>query len=159
MKITIVCVGKIKEKFYRDAIAEYEKRLGGYCRLEIMEVADEKIPDGASGAIEEQVKLREARRILGKLKDDDFVCTLEIAGKKLSSEGMAEWLEKLALNGNSHVVFVIGGSLGLHSSVLKRSDFALSFSDMTYPHQLMRVILMEQIYRCFRIVNHQPYHK
>lgn len=167
MKITIVCVGKIKEKFYRDAMAEYEKRLGRYCKLEIVEVADEKTPDGASPALEEQIKEKEAGRIMDKIQDrihdktreDAFVCTLEIGGKRLSSEGLAQWLEKRTVSGTSHIIFVIGGSLGLHESVRKRSDMALSFSDMTFPHQLMRVILTEQIYRAFRIINGEPYHK
>lgn len=159
MKITIVCVGKLKEKFYRDAVDEYAKRLGKYCRLEILEVADEKTPDGASPAEEEKILQKEAVRILERLKEDAFVCTLEIAGKKLSSEGLAEWMGRLTLHGTSHITFVIGGSLGLHSSVRNRADFALSFSDMTFPHQLMRVILCEQIYRVFRIRNGEPYHK
>lgn len=159
MKITILCVGKIKERFYRDALAEYEKRLSRYCRLEIVEVADEKTPDNASPAQEEQIKEREAQRLLAKIREDSYVCTLEIAGEKLSSGDFAGWLERCAVNGRSQIVFVIGGSLGLHSSVLKRSDLGLSFSDMTFPHQLMRVILTEQIYRAYRIMAGQPYHK
>lgn len=155
----MVCVGKVKEKFYRDAIAEYEKRLSKYCRFEVIEVPDEKTPDKAGGAEAEQVKEKEAQRILSKIKEDAFVCTLEIAGRKFSSEGLAKWLEQAAVNGRSSIVFVIGGSLGLHKSVLKRSDQSLSFSDMTFPHQLMRVILSEQIYRAFRIINNEPYHK
>lgn len=159
MRITIVCVGKLKEKYYRDAVDEYAKRLGKYCRLEILEVADEKTPEGASPAEEEKLLQKEAGRILDRLKEDAFVCTLEIAGKKLSSEGLAEWIGQLTLRGTSHIAFVIGGSLGLHPSVRSRADFALSFSDMTFPHQLMRVILCEQIYRAFRIRNGEPYHK
>ena len=159
MRITIVCVGKIKEKFYRDAIDEYAKRLSKYCKFEIVEVADEKTPDKASVVEEEQIKEKEAQRILAKIKPDAFVCTLEIAGKELSSVELADWMEKCALTGKSQIVFVIGGSLGLHSSVLNRSDFALSFSRMTFPHQLMRVILSEQVYRAFRIINNEPYHK
>ena len=159
MKISIVCVGKIKEKFYRDAVVEYEKRLSKYCKFEIIEVADEKTPDKASATEEEQIKEKEAVRILSKIKDDAFVCTLEIAGKKHSSVSFAKWLEQLTINGKSHIVFVIGGSLGLHKSVMERSNQALSFSDMTFPHQLMRVILSEQIYRAFRIVSNEPYHK
>ena len=159
MKITVICVGKIKEKFYRDAIAEYEKRLTKYCKPDFVEVADEKTPDGAGEALEEQIKAREGARILEKMKPDAYVCTLEIGGKKMSSEGMADWMEKLCISGTSHITFVIGGSLGLHPSVSKRADLALSFSDMTFPHQLMRVILAEQIYRCFRIINREPYHK
>lgn len=159
MKITVVCVGKIKEGFYRDALAEYGKRLGKYCRLEIVEVSDEKTPDGAGPLLEEQIKEREGRRILEKLREDAFVCTLEIGGKKLSSEGFARWMENLTVGGTSHITFVIGGSLGLHESVSRRSDFSLSFSDMTFPHQLMRVILTEQVYRAFRIMHGEPYHK
>lgn len=159
MKITIVCVGKIKESFYRDAMAEYGKRLGKYCRMEIVEVSDEKTPDGAGALLEEQIKEKEGRRILEKLREDAFVCTLEIDGKKLSSEGLAQWMEKLAVGGTSHIMFVIGGSLGLHQSVSRRADLRLSFSDMTFPHQLMRVILTEQIYRAFRIIHGEPYHK
>ena len=159
MKITVVCVGRLKEKFYRDAVEEYAKRLGKYCKLEILEVADEKTPDGASALQEDKILEKEAARILDKLREDAYVCTLEIAGKKLSSEGLAEWMEQLTIRGISHIAFVIGGSLGLHSSVRNRADFSLSFSDMTFPHQLMRVVLCEQIYRAFRIMNGEPYHK
>ena len=159
MRITIVCVGKVKERFYRDAVEEYQKRLSRYCKLEIIEVADEKTPEGAGALMEEQIKEKEARRISEKLREDAFVCALEIGGKKLSSEGLADWMEKLAVNGTSHITFVIGGSLGLHESVISRADMSLSFSDMTFPHQLMRVILTEQIYRAFCIINGTPYHK
>ena len=159
MRITVVCVGKIKEKFYRDAVAEYEKRLSKYCRMEIVEVADEKTPEGAGTLQKEKILEKEAGRILEKIRDDALVCTLEISGKKLSSEGLAEWMQQLAVRGNSHIIFVIGGSLGLHGSVRARSDFPLSFSDMTFPHQLMRVILLEQLYRGYRIIHHEPYHK
>lgn len=159
MKITIVCVGKIKERFYRDALDEYAKRLSKYCKFEIIEVADEKTPDKASPVEEEQIKEKEAARILSKIKPDAYVCTLEIAGKQLSSTELADWIEKTTIGGKSQICFVIGGSLGLHSSVLARSDYALSFSKMTFPHQLMRVILSEQIYRAFRIINNEPYHK
>lgn len=159
MRITIVCVGKIKERFYREAVDEYIKRLGKYCKPEIIEVPDEKTPEGAGAALEEQIKWKEGKRILEKLREDAFICTLEIGGKKLSSEGFARWMEGLTIDGTSHIMFVIGGSLGLHGSVSRRSDFSLSFSDMTFPHQLMRVILTEQIYRAFRIINGEPYHK
>ena len=159
MKISIACVGKIKEKFYKDAISEYEKRLSRYCKLEFLEVADEKTPDGASEALEEQIKGKEARRLLEKIREDAFVCTLEIEGKRLTSEGFARWMEGLTVRGTSHIVFVIGGSLGLHESLRRRADMALSFSDMTFPHQLMRVILVEQVYRGFRIMHGEPYHK
>ena len=159
MKITIACVGRIKEKFYRDAVAEYEKRLSRYCKLEILEVADEKTPDGAGAALGEQIREKEGRRLLEKIREDAFVCSLEIEGKRLTSEGFAGWMEGLAVKGTSHIVFVIGGSLGLHESVRRRADMALSFSDMTFPHQLMRVILAEQVYRAFRIIQGAPYHK
>ncbi len=159
MRIILVCVGKIKEKFYRDAIAEFEKRLSKYCKFEIIEVSDEKTPDKASATEEEQIKEKEAARILSKIKDDAYVCTLEIAGKRFSSEGFANWIEQAGIRGTSSIYFVIGGSLGLHKSVLQRSNQSLSFSDMTFPHQLMRVILSEQIYRAFRIINKEPYHK
>ena len=152
-------MGKVKEQFYRDAVGEYQKRLSRYCKLEIIEVADEKTPEGAGALVEEKIKEKEARRISEKLREDAFVCALEIGGKKLSSEGMADWIEKLAVNGTSHIAFVIGGSLGLHESVINRADMSLSFSDMTFPHQLMRVILTEQIYRAFCIINGTPYHK
>lgn len=159
MKISIVCVGKIKESFYRQAIEEYAKRLSKYCKLEIIEVADEKTPDKASEALESQIKEKEADRILEKIKEDAYVFTLEIKGKAYTSEGFAEMIQKTTVQGKSHLVFVIGGSLGLHEKVLKRSNHAISFSDMTFPHQLMRVILTEQIYRAFRIINGEPYHK
>jgi len=159
MKITILAVGKIKEKFFRDAIAEYEKRLSRYCKLDIIEVADEKTPDSASEAEEEQIKLREAERILNKINSDAHVITLEILGKEIDSVSFSNMLQKLGVSGRSQIVFVIGGSLGLHESVSKRADTKVSFSPMTFPHQLMRVILCEQIYRGFRIINNEPYHK
>lgn len=159
MKITILCVGKIKEKFYRDAIEEYAKRLSRYCKLEIIEVMDEQTPDKASVALEDQIKAKEAERILAKIKEEALVCTLEIGGKKFDSEGFAAWMDKAVVDGRGSLCFVIGGSLGLHDSVTKRANFHLSFSDMTFPHQLMRVILCEQIYRAFRINNGEPYHK
>lgn len=159
MRITVICVGKLKEKFYREAVEEYAKRLQKYCKLELVEVADEKTPEGAGLLQEEKILEREAVRILEKIREDAFVCTLEIEGKKLSSEGLAEWIRRLTVGGHSHITFVIGGSLGLHRLVRDRADFALSFSDMTFPHQLMRVILFEQIYRSFRINNGEPYHK
>ncbi|MEZ3486317.1 MAG: 23S rRNA (pseudouridine(1915)-N(3))-methyltransferase RlmH [Lachnospiraceae bacterium] len=159
MRITLITVGKIKEKYLRDAVAEYVKRLGAYCKLEIVEVADEKTSEHAGEAEKEAVQSREGERILKHVKGDAYVITLEILGKQLSSEELADKMEGLGLQGNSHVVFVIGGSIGLGAEVLKRSDYALSFSRMTFPHQLMRVILLEQIYRGFRIINGAPYHK
>ena len=159
MKITLITVGKIKEKYLKDAIAEYSKRLSRYCKLEIIEVADEKTPDSAGEALEEQIKKKEASRILKYIKEDAFLFTLEIQGKQYDSVGLSERLEKLMTMGKSHIQFVIGGSLGLHESVTKRADEAISFSRMTFPHQLMRVILLEQIYRGFRILSGEPYHK
>lgn len=159
MNVTLVTVGKIKEKYFRDAISEYEKRLSRYCKLEIIEVADEKTPDKASEVVEEQIKEKEAERILKYIKEDAYCIALAIEGKKTDSVGMANHLEQLALTGKSNLVYVIGGSLGLHKKVLQRANEKLSFSDMTFPHQLMRVILLEQIYRCYRIINGEPYHK
>lgn len=152
-------VGKVKEKYFRDAIAEYAKRLSRYCKLEIIEVADEKTPDKASETEEEQIKQKEADRILKNMREDSYCIALVIEGKKMDSVSLARNIERLGLNGKSNIVFVIGGSLGLHQSVLKRADEKLSFSDMTFPHQLMRVILLEQIYRSYRIINKEPYHK
>ena len=159
MRITLVTVGKIKEKYLRDAVAEYAKRLGKYCKLEILEVGDEKTQERASEAEEAAVCSREGERILRQVKDDAYVITLEIQGKQMTSEELADKIEMLGVQGKSHIVFIIGGSIGLGSEVLKRSDYALSFSRMTFPHQLMRVILLEQIYRGFRIINGEPYHK
>lgn len=159
MRITLVVVGKIKEKFYADAVAEYSKRLSRYCRLEIIQVADEKTPDGAGEALERQIKEREGGRILAQLKEDAYVVALAIQGQSMSSEQLAARLEQLAVSGKSQIIFIIGGSLGLSEAVLRRADFLLSFSPMTFPHQLMRVILLEQIYRGFRIISGEPYHK
>ncbi len=159
MRITVIAVGKIKEKFFRDAIEEYSKRLSRYVKLEVIAVDDEMTPDGASETLMQEILLKEGKRILSKVKEDDVVCTLEIKGKKLTSEGLADWIEKQGTYGKSSICFIIGGSLGLHESVTKRADMHLSFSDMTFPHQLMRVVLLEQIYRSYRIINHEPYHK
>lgn len=159
MKITVITVGKIKEKYLKDAIAEYSKRLSRYCKMEILEVADEKTPDGASEIVEENIREKEGERILKLIKEDAYVITLEISGKMLTSEELADRIETLGIQGKSHLVFVIGGSIGLGREVLRRSDYALSFSKMTFPHQLMRVILLEQIYRSYRIINGEPYHK
>ena len=159
MKITLITVGKIKEKYLKDAIAEYSKRLSRYCKLEIIEVADEKTPDQASETVEENIRSKEGERILKHIRDDMYVITLEIGGKMLSSEELAQKIETLGIQGESSIAFVIGGSIGLGKDVLKRSDFALSFSKMTFPHQLMRVILLEQVYRSYRIINGAPYHK
>ena len=159
MQITLICVGKVKESFYRDAIAEYSKRLTRYCKLNIIEVADEMTPDNASAAVENQIKKKEADRILSKIPDSAHVITLEIKGKKHTSESLASRINDLGISGVSHIVFIIGGSLGLAEEVISRANEHLSFSDMTFPHQLMRVILLEQIYRSYRIINGEPYHK
>lgn len=159
MKISIITVGKIKEKYLKDAIAEYSKRLSRYCKLEIIEVADEKTPDNASELMEEAIRNKEGERILKYVKEDSYVITLEINGKNLTSEAFAEKVAQLGVQGTSHITFIIGGSIGLGQEVLKKSNYALSFSKMTFPHQLMRVILLEQIYRGYRIINKEPYHK
>lgn len=159
MKITLVTVGKIKEKYFENAIGEYSKRLSRYCRLEVIQVADEKTPDKAGEALERQIKEKEGLRILSNIKEGAFVIALAVEGRMLSSEEMAARIQKLGVDGVSQIVFVIGGSLGLSEQVMKRADFALSFSRMTFPHQMMRVILLEQIYRSFRINSGEPYHK
>lgn len=159
MKITILSVGKVKEKFYRDAILEFSKRLSRYCKLEIIEVADEKTQEEASETEIRIVKEKEGERLLKNIKDDAYVVCLCIDGKQLDSEELSEKIEKLGVQGTSHICFIIGGSLGLSDEVVRRADFRLSFSKMTFPHQLMRVILLEQIYRAYRIMNNEPYHK
>lgn len=159
MKITLITVGKIKEKYLEDAIAEYSKRLSRYCKLEIVQVADEKTPDRASEVMEEQIKDKEGEKILSHVKDGAYVIALAIDGRMVSSEELAELIDGLGVRGESHIQFVIGGSLGLSKKVLGRADYKLSFSKMTFPHQLMRVILLEQIYRSYRIINGEPYHK
>lgn len=159
MKVTIVCVGKLKEKYWRDAIAEYSKRLSRYMKLDIIELADEKAPETMSPAQEAEVKDKEGQRILKNVKDDAFVVALAVEGKQLSSEELADFMAKKGVSGVSHMVFIIGGSLGLSPAVMKRADFALSFSKMTFPHQMMRVVLLEQIYRSERIQRNEPYHK
>lgn len=158
-KISILCVGKIKEKYLKDGIAEYAKRLSRYCKLDIIEVADEKTPDGASEIVETQIKNLEGDKLLKHIKDDDYVIALALDGKMLDSVELSKKMESLGIRGISHLVFVIGGSLGLSDSVLKRADYKLSFSKMTFPHQLMRMILLEQIYRGYRIMKGEPYHK
>ncbi|MEE1243051.1 23S rRNA (pseudouridine(1915)-N(3))-methyltransferase RlmH [Frisingicoccus sp.] len=159
MKISILCVGKIKEKFFRMAIDEYAKRLGRYCKLEIIEVADEKTPDNASDHKVELIKEKEGERLLKNISRDAFVIALAIDGKQLSSEELASKIESLGIQGTSHIQLIIGGSLGLADRVLKEADMRLSFSKMTFPHQLMRVVLLEQIYRSYRIIQNEPYHK
>ena len=159
MKITCVVVGKIKEKYFTDAIKEYSKRLSRYCKLEIVELADEKTPDGASEAEEMAIREKEGERILKALKDDAYVIALAIEGKMLDSVELSQKIDRLGVSGTSHIAFVIGGSLGLAPAVMKRADYALSFSRMTFPHQLMRVVLLEQLYRSYGILKNEPYHK
>lgn len=159
MKITVVAVGKIKEKFFEEAIGEYSKRLSRYCKLEILQVADEKTPDKASEALENQIKEKEGERILAQIRDGAYVIALAIEGKMLDSEELADKINILGISGVSQIIFVIGGSLGLSKKVLDRADYKLSFSRMTFPHQLMRVVLLEQVYRGYRIICGEPYHK
>jgi 23S rRNA (pseudouridine1915-N3)-methyltransferase len=159
MKITIACVGKIKEKYFTAAIDEYSKRLSKYVTLDIAQVADDKAPENMSLAQQEQVILNEGRRLLKVIKPQSYVVALAIDGKQLSSEGLASFITERNVSGVSHITFVIGGSLGLSNEVLSRADYKLSFSKMTFPHQLMRVVLLEQIYRAMRINNNEPYHK
>jgi len=159
MKITIIAVGKIKEKFFRDAIAEYEKRLSKYCKLSILEVNDEKTPDQASEAMEQQILSKEGERIRNLIPKDSYVIPLAIEGKKYDSVGFSDMIHKNTVQGVSHITFVIGGSLGIWEEIKKASPQMISFSDMTFPHRLMRVILLEQIYRAYRIMNGEPYHK
>lgn len=159
MKIKLICVGKVKEKFYVDAIKEYSKRLGAYTSLEIIEVPDEKTPDKASEAINLQIKEKEGNAILSKVKQNDFVMLLDVKGKMYSSEELSELIENYMIDGKSEFVFIIGGSLGVSQQVKQRANTLISFSKMTFPHQLMRVIFLEQIYRSFKIMKNEPYHK
>lgn len=159
MHIQIVAVGKLKESYLVQGIAEYTKRLGPYAKLQITEVPDEKAPESMSAAEEQQVKQREGERLLAHIKSDAFVIALAIDGKPLSSEELAAQLQDLATYGRSQVCFVIGGSLGLDAAVLRRADLKLSFGRMTLPHQLMRLVLTEQVYRAFKIMRGEPYHK
>ncbi len=159
MKITLVTVGKVKERYFTEAAAEYIKRISRYAKVELLEVADEKTPDQAAEGEKKRILEKEGERILSRIPPGAFVVALAIEGKMPDSEELAKQMEKWNVGGISHVVFVIGGSLGLSGKVMKRADYALSFSRMTFPHQLMRVILLEQLYRSFTIRNHTPYHK
>lgn len=159
MNITIVCIGKLKEKYWSDAIAEYSKRLKSYCSLSVIELREEKLPDNPSKAQEMEVIRAEGDFILKQIKGSAFVISLAIQGKQLSSEALADKVNHLGLEGKSDLVFIIGGSMGLSEAVMERADFSLSFSQMTFPHQMMRVILLEQIYRAFKINRNEAYHK
>ena len=159
MEIRIVTVGKIKEKYLTDGIAEYAKRLSRYCKLTFCQVTDEKTPDKASDALNEQIKNTEAQRLMKQIREQDYVIALALDGKMLDSIELSQKISRLGVEGKSSIAFVIGGSLGLGEEVLRRADYKLSFSKMTFPHQLMQMILLEQIYRSYRIINHEPYHK
>lgn len=159
MDIHIICIGKLKEDYWRAAISEYSKRLSRFCRLHIHELKEERLAENASAADEQAVREAEGRAILRTLKDSSYTIALAIQGRTLSSEQLAEHLQQLALNGRSDISFIIGGSLGLSPAVLQRANLQLSFSAMTFPHQMMRVILLEQIYRSFKINHHETYHK
>jgi len=159
MNITIISVGKIKEKYINSGIKEFTKRLSAYCKLKIIEVKDEPTKENMTESEENIIKKKEGEKIISKIPNGSYVITLCIEGKELSSEQLAEKLDSLALTGNSNITFIIGGSVGLHEEVIKISNMKLSFSKMTFPHQLMRLILLEQIYRSFRISRGEPYHK
>lgn len=159
MNINVIVVGKIKEKYLKLGIDEFKKRLSKYCKLDIIELDDEKAPEKLSEKEMIMVKEKEGKKILSKIKDTSYVIALAIDGKNLSSEELADKMSDLAVRGNSNITFVIGGSLGLSDEVLDRADYKLSFSKMTFPHQLMRLILLEQVYRAYRINNNEPYHK
>lgn len=159
MKIEIICVGKLKEKYLVQAIGEYSKRLSRYCKLSVTELADEKTPDNASAKEELQIKDKEGEKILAHIKEGAYVVALALDGKMISSEELASFMAERSVRGDSHLVFLIGGSLGLSDNVLARANYKLCFSKMTFPHQLFRVMLLEQIYRAYRINNNEPYHK
>ena len=159
MNITIATVGKVKDKYMKMGIEEFSKRLKPYAKINLVEVADEKAPETLSGADMEIVKKKEAERLLAKIGENDYVIVLAIEGKMKTSEELAAGLDSLMTYGRSKVSFVIGGSLGLHESIYKRADELLSFSKMTFPHQLMKLILLEQVYRAFKIMKNEPYHK
>ena len=159
MKFRIITVGKLKEKYLKDGIAEYLKRLQRYATVEIIEVADEQTPDSASEMEELQIKAKEAQRIHKYIKEDTYLIALAIEGTMLTSEQLAERIEQLGISGKSHITMVIGGSLGLDKSILQQADLLLSFSKLTFPHQLLRLILVEQLYRSYRIMKGEPYHK
>lgn len=159
MNISIIAVGKLKEKYLKMAVDEYSKRLSRYAKLEIIELQDEKTPDNASEKEEIQIKEKEGNAILSKIKDNAYVIAMDLNGKQLTSVEFSQFISNCTVMGNSNIVFVIGGSLGLSQDVINRADYKLCFSKMTFPHQLFRVMLLEQVYRGFRIMNNEPYHK
>ena len=169
MKITVVAVGKLKERYLKDGIAEYSKRLSRFCNLKLTEVQDEQAPESLSAAQEEQIKKKEAAGIMsrlkegklkeGRLKEGTFLIALDVKGKRKSSEEFASTLQSCFNSGRSNITFVIGGSIGIDAQLLQKADLTLSLSDMTFPHQLTRLILLEQLYRAFKIINGEAYHK
>lgn len=159
MNISIIAVGKLKEKYLKAAIDEYSKRLSKYCKLDIIELQDEKTPNNASAKDEEIIKDKEGKLILSKIKDGSYVVAMDLNGNQLTSEEFADFISNCGVTGNSNIVIIIGGSLGLSNEVIKRANYKLCFSKMTFPHQLFRVMLLEQVYRGFRIINGEPYHK
>ncbi|MHC6180030.1 23S rRNA (pseudouridine(1915)-N(3))-methyltransferase RlmH [Clostridium sp. JNZ X4-2] len=159
MNITIIAVGKLKEKYLKDAVGEYSKRLSRYCKLNVIEVMDEKTPENASEKEENVIKEKEGKRILKHLKEENYIIVLDLKGNMISSVEFASKVEQLALAGNSSITFIIGGSLGISREILQKSDYKLCFSKMTFPHQLFRVMLLEQVYRGFKIIKGEPYHK
>lgn len=159
MNVKIIAVGKLKEKYLKQGIQEYMKRLGAYCKMEIIEVNDEPIGDNASQKDQDIVKQKEGAKILNRIKDNEYVILLHVDGEAIDSVGLADKIENLMINGKSSITFVIGGSLGHGEDMLKRADYKLSFSKMTLPHQLIRLILVEQIYRAFKIIRKETYHK
>ena len=159
MNINIIAVGKIKEKYIQEGIKEFSKRLSRYCNLKIIEVDDEKAPENLSDKEMEVVKQKEGQKILSKIPQNSFIISLEIQGREISSEDLSKKMEDIMVSGINDITFIIGGSLGLSDEVRSQSDFKLSFSKMTFPHQLMRLILLEQVYRGWRIMKNEPYHK
>jgi len=159
MNITLISVGKLKEKYLKEAIDEYSKRLKRYCKLEIIELPDEKTPDNASEKEELQIKDKEGELILSKIKDNSYVIAMDLKGKHITSEEFSGLIQDLGVTGNPNITFIIGGSLGLSQKVISRANYKLCFSKMTFPHQLFRVMLLEQVYRAFRIMKNEPYHK
>ena len=158
ISINIICVGKIKEKFFKDAILEYSKRLSKYCKLDILELPDEKIPDKSNPSIENSIKEKECNNIINHLKTDSYIIALDLKGKELSSENFSKKLDNISMQ-NSKITFIIGGSLGLTQNLLNMCNEKICFSQMTFPHQLIRIFLLEQIYRAFKISNNETYHK
>ena len=159
LSINIICVGKLKEQYLKDAVSEYSKRLSKYCKLNFIELSDEKIPDKINDSIAQDIKNKEANKIINSIKKDSFVFTLDLKGKQHTSEDFSKKIEDITVRGFSSITFIIGGTLGLTDDVLQKSNELICFSKMTFPHQLIRIFLLEQIYRAFRISNNEPYHK